>query len=150
MKHYLKYVAAPLMMSIWSLASAEASTPMKIWFNTDCQGFGYDWYSSSPPAWAGSYQPQGSPICYENNSSFLGLFDDFLNCIEEGRGTASALDHAVCLLSGIVVTGAVAGSIVGTGGLAASGWLMAAGLLTGATAGVAYNSICYCALHAGP
>lgn len=151
MKHYLKYVVAPFVAVIWSFASAEANTQMRVWINTDCQGEGYDWPSYYPPGWAGSYQnrgPQGlSGICYVNNSSFQGMFDSFVQCVQDGQASASFFDHAACAIMSVGVVAAVTASIVGTGGLTASGWLWALGVLSGATAGYTYSSICYCALH---
>ena len=149
MKHYLKYVAAPMAVAIWSLVAAlpaQAGTPMEVWFGSGCEGSGYDWYGNPPPpAWVGSYRVQGSSICYENNSP--GFLDRFLQCANDGRASASAWDHVACAFMGIVVTGAVASSVVGTGGAAASGWVAALGLLGGAAAGVSYGALCYCVLH---
>ncbi len=147
MKHYLKYLAAPLVVAIWSLVAAipaEAGTPMKIWFNGACEGFGYDYFGASPPVWAESYQPQGSPICYVNNAGFIS---GFLGCISDGRNSASVLDHAACALMGIVVAGAVGSSITASGGTAAPVWWGAFALLSGAAAGVSYGALCYCVLH---
>ena len=152
MKHYLKYLAAPLVMVIWSMGAEAQYTPMKVWFTTGCVGGpGYDWMAigNNPPSWAGSYQPQGSPICYDNNASALGIFDSFVQCVQDGRESASALDHAACLFMGIVVTGSVAGSILLSGGALAPGWLGAIGLITGAAAGVGYSSVCYCVMNSG-
>lgn len=79
-----------------------------------------------------------------------GYIEAFINCVSEGRGTASALDHAACAFMSIAVGAAVGGSIVVSGGTAAPGWVAAGGILLGAAASVTYGAICYCVLHAGP